>query len=104
MTLNKKKYWQKGFSIGIALWLFGLLCLLLQFLSWYHGECGELSILPAIGSGNPYHCSFIAYAIIESPFFILRVLGFIEKFWPVVLAVLIIPVLIGAMIDKAFAQ
>ena len=87
------KYWKKGFFIGVLLLIISFLYVIINISTYYNGKCG--GYIPFLSA--PYSCSYFKYIVSELNF---TFLVLIAEFWWAFVLVILIPILIGSLMDK----
>ena len=94
-------YAKRGFLIGFFLFLAGIVYILVRTISSYDGTCG----IGILFFGSPQPCNYLEYLIwsfklvffLEAPIVVLT-------YWLTILLVLLVPALIGYVMDKSKKQ
>ena len=89
----KRRYFLRGVYIGCGILLCVAIALVVQIGFSYDGKCG--GFLPALAGPKP--CSFLEYMLGNVLLFAL-ILG--VAYWPLVLALLLLPPFVGYLYDR----
>jgi len=90
---QNRKSWQKGLLISSALLFLNFLYLFVSLSLGYDGKCGGL--LPFLAGSH--ECSFFEY--LQQAFSFSFIIILVE-FWWIIIPVIILPILIGWLIDR----
>jgi hypothetical protein len=91
--MMRRRYFLRGVYVACGIVLFIVIVLLVQIGSSYEGTCG--GFLPALA--GPRRCSLWEYVLGNALLFVL-LLG--ATYWPLVLAILFLPPLVGYFFDR----
>lgn len=91
--MKRRQYFLRGVFVAGGMVLCAATFLLVLFGLSYDGKCG--GFLPALAGPKP--CSFFEYVFGNA---LLSVLLLMPTYWPLVLAVLVLPPLVGHLLDR----
>lgn len=92
-TVTKRRYFVRGMYVTCGILLCTAIALLVQIAASYDGKCG--GFFPGLAAPRP--CSFLEYV---GGNFVLLVVILGTAYWPVLLALVFLPPLVGYLYDR----